>query len=93
MKKIMTKERLAGLPKNDEAYLNMAEEAYQEVLNIVSEAIGPTSLSDEPILCAAFEDYAKKLKERMAERELKIYERVRTFDTTGFEIKRRKTEE
>lgn len=91
MKKIMTKERFKGL-KGDKEYREEVAKAYQEVLNFVTEAIGITSIADEPLLAAALEAFAKTLKENMGETELEIYEDVRKLAVIGFGITK-KTEE
>ena len=91
MKKIMTKERFKGL-KTEEEYRQAVAEGYQEVLDFVTNAIGPTSMADEPLLCAALEVFAKTLKENMRPTERKIYEKVRQLGVTGVGIPK-KTEE
>ena len=85
MKKIITKERFEGL-SGDKEYREEVAKAYQEVLNFVTEAIGTTSLADEPLLAAALEVFAKTLKENMRETELEIYEDVSKLAVTGFGI-------
>ncbi len=91
MKKIMTKERFEGL-KTDEEYRIAVAEAYQEVLNFVTEAIGPTSLADEPLLCAALEVFARTLKSDMGKREFEIYEDISRLEVTGFGVTKKKEE-
>lgn len=91
MKRIMTKERFKGL-KGDEAYRRAVAEAYQEVLSFLTEAIGPTSLADEPLLAAALEAFALVLRKNMRDEELEIYNDVRNLGVTGFGVVK-KTEE
>lgn len=91
MKKIMTTERFEGL-KGDKEYREEVAKAYQEVLNFVTEAIGTTSMSDEPLLAAALEVFAKALKENMRKTELEIYEDVSKLGVTGISLPK-KTEE
>ncbi len=91
MKKIMTKERFEGL-KGDKEYREEVSKAYQEVLDFVTEAIGPTSLADEPLLAAAFEVFANTLKANMRETELEIYEDIRKLEVVGFGTTKKKEE-
>lgn len=88
MKKIMTKERFKGL-HSDEEYRRAVEECYQEVLDFVTTAIGRTHVSDEPLLCAAFETFARVLKANMRGPELEIYEEVKNFEVIGFNTQRK----
>ena len=91
MKKIMTKERFEGL-RTDEEYRTEVAEAYQEVLNYVTEAIGVTSLADEPLLAAALEKFAETLKANMRPTELEIYEDISKLTVTGFGVTKKKEE-
>ena len=91
MKKIMTKERFAGL-KTDEEYKQAVAEGYQEVLDFVTNAIGPASMTDEPLLAAALEVYAKTIKENMRDTEKEIYEEVRQLGVTGIGIPNKREE-
>ena len=91
MKKIMTKERFEGL-NGDKEYREEVAKAYQEVLNFVTEAIGTTSLADEPLLAAALEAFAKTLKANMRETELEIYEDIRKLEVVGFGTTKKKEE-
>lgn len=92
MKKIMTKERFAGLEKTDAKYKEVVENCYQEVLDFVSGAIGTASMTDEPLLAAALETYANALKANMQDTEKEIYEYVKELGVTGYMVQK-KTEE
>lgn len=76
MKKILTKEITQNL-KTEEDYKNVAEDGCREIIKFLIETIGTVSMSDEPLLVAALEIYAKILKENMRDTELKIYEKAK----------------
>lgn len=83
MKRIMTAERFRGL-HGEEEYREAVEECYQEVLDFVTTAIGQIHVSDEPLLCAALEVFARTLKANMREPELGIYEEIKKLAVIGF---------